>query len=122
MGHKRSAEGAEAPLRMSHDPHCRSASGHRRRAAEQPGRRAGRCGPHDAITQQLLAQFAEVPVGLGLTNDGLLLELYASPDGTWTALISNPAGVSCIVSFGVGWQSKGPSAVKENAPPMEPGD
>ena len=80
------------------------------------------CGPHDAITPQLLAQFAEVPVGLGLTNDGLLLELYASPDGTWTALISNPAGVSCIVSFGVGWQSKGPSAVKENAPPMEPGD
>lgn len=79
------------------------------------------CGPHDTIARQLLAQFAEIPVGLGLTHDGVLLELYASPDGTWTALVSNPAGVSCIVTFGVGWQSKGPSAAKEDAPPTRPG-
>jgi len=63
------------------------------------------CAPRDDVVKQLGAQFSETPVSRGLTGDGMLLEVFASPQGTWTAVLSEPTGVSCLVSGGEGWQS-----------------
>lgn len=63
------------------------------------------CAPRDEVVKQLGLQFSETPVSRGLTGDGMLLEVFASPQGTWTAVLSEPTGVSCLVSGGEGWQS-----------------
>lgn len=63
------------------------------------------CAPRDEVVAQLGAQFSEIPVSRGLTGDGMLLEVFASPQGTWTAVLSEPTGVSCLVSGGEAWQS-----------------
>ncbi len=63
------------------------------------------CAPRDEVVKQLGAQFSEAPVSRGMTGDGMLLEVFASPQGTWTAVLSEPTGVSCLVSGGDGWQS-----------------
>lgn len=63
------------------------------------------CAPRDEVVKQLGAQFSETPVSRGLTGDGMLLEVFASPQGTWTAVLSEPTGVSCLVSGGEAWQS-----------------
>lgn len=63
------------------------------------------CAPRDEVVKQLGAQFSEAPVSRGLTGDGMVLEVFASPQGTWTAVLSELTGVSCLVSGGDGWQS-----------------
>lgn len=67
------------------------------------------CAPRDEVVKQLGAQFSETAVSRGLTGDGMLLEVFASPQGTWTAVLSEPTGVSCLVSGGEAWQSVDPS-------------
>lgn len=63
------------------------------------------CAPREEVVKQLGAQFSESPVSRGVTGDGMLLEVFASPQGTWTAVLSEPTGVSCLVSGGESWQS-----------------
>ena len=63
------------------------------------------CAPRDEVVKQLGAQFSEAPVSRGLTGDGMVLEVFASPHGTWTTVLSEPTGVYCLVSGGEGWQS-----------------
>lgn len=64
------------------------------------------CTATDKAYKVLYEEFKEVRLGLGLTPDGQLLEMWANPEsGTWTLLVTNPAGVSCIVASGAGWQS-----------------
>ena len=43
---------------------------------------------------------------IGLNKDGTLLEVFVSPQGTWTVLVSSPQGHSCIAAIGEGWQFK----------------
>ena len=44
-----------------------------------------------------------------MERQGYLLEVYASDeDDTWTIIFTNPAGTSCPVAEGVGWQVETP--------------
>lgn len=81
------------------------------------------CAPRDEVVKQLGAQFSETAVSRGLTGDGMLLEVFASPQGTWTAVLSEPTGVSCLVSGGEAWQTIDPSlSTRIVAPPItQPG-
>jgi hypothetical protein len=59
------------------------------------------CGAHDLVLAHLGQQYRERIVVQALQDDGRLLELLASPDGgTWTALVTRPDGVACIVAAG----------------------
>ena len=64
-----------------------------------------RCAAHERVLDFLAKNFAEQPVGIGVTQQGGLLEILASSSGSWTAIISSPTGVSCIVATGEGWRS-----------------
>jgi hypothetical protein len=61
------------------------------------------CAERVDIARHLERRFAEVPVAIGLQADGRLLEVFASPAGSWTIVISTARGVSCVVSSGQGW-------------------
>jgi hypothetical protein len=61
------------------------------------------CGPHDAIIKVLNAKFQENQRAIGLINEKAMMEVYISPQGTWTMVVTNEAGMSCVLATGEGW-------------------
>jgi hypothetical protein len=62
------------------------------------------CGPRDAVVEQLGQTFNEVPAGRGVMLEGAMFELFVSPKGSWTVLITNPDKTSCLATAGEAWQ------------------
>ncbi|UVK40705.1 hypothetical protein LHFGNBLO_002210 [Mesorhizobium sp. AR10] len=63
------------------------------------------CAPRPELLKQLSKRFNEAPVALGLAKNGSVIEVLTSDDGeTWTILISQPNGPSCLVAVGEGWE------------------
>jgi len=67
--------------------------------AQQP-----QCAARDAVLERLSSSYHEEPVSLGVTATGSLLEVLASPEGSWTIIITVPGGPTCLVSSGEGWR------------------
>ncbi|CAH2408305.1 hypothetical protein [Mesorhizobium escarrei] len=63
------------------------------------------CGSRPELLKQLSKRFNEAPSALGLAKDGSIIEVLTSDDGsTWTIMISQPNGSSCLVAVGEGWE------------------
>lgn len=63
------------------------------------------CGSRPEILKQLSDRFKEAPVAIGLAKNGSVVEVLTSDDGeTWTILVSQPNGSSCLVAIGEGWE------------------
>ena len=58
----------------------------------------------DHVLTTLAGEHAEVPVAVGLSDDGKIVEIAASSDGSWTVIVTDPNKVSCIVASGDAWQ------------------
>ncbi|GAA2834562.1 hypothetical protein [Aminobacter aminovorans] len=39
------------------------------------------------------------------TSDAAIFEIYVADDGTWTVLMSEVTGRSCVLAAGDGWES-----------------
>ena len=75
-------------------------------SAQSPERRGTpACLPHEQAEQQLHRTYNEKKIGHGISGDGNLIEVFMSSAGSFTVIKTSPAGVSCIVDFGEGWQS-----------------
>lgn len=65
---------------------------------------AQNCAKRDLVVERLKAQFSEQLTAGGLQGTSpveTLLEVWASPEtGTFTILMTNPNGLSCIVAAG----------------------
>ncbi|MBJ3774120.1 hypothetical protein [Acuticoccus mangrovi] len=61
------------------------------------------CKDRKEIVDLLSRRFGETQRSFGLQNDRKVLELYASENGTWTALVTLPSGRSCVVAAGEAW-------------------
>ncbi|MCH7833031.1 MAG: hypothetical protein IIC55_09200 [Proteobacteria bacterium] len=48
--------------------------------------------------------YAEAPVSMGVTMGGGVIEVYASAEGTWTLVITQPNGMSCLIAAGQDWE------------------
>lgn len=68
-----------------------------------PPATAAPCGARDLILKELADTYKEVRTALGLIASGELLEIFVSPAGTWTAVVSKPNGWACIVASGEAW-------------------
>ncbi|MEQ9607573.1 MAG: hypothetical protein RLN99_07890, partial [Kiloniellaceae bacterium] len=66
---------------------------------------ASQCGAREAVLDRLSSKYDEEPVSIGVTATGSLLEVLASPEGTWTIIITIPNGPTCLVSSGDGWHN-----------------
>lgn len=55
------------------------------------------------LGERLATGYAEVPRAAGLDSLNRFLEIYVSPAGTWTMVITTPDGSSCVVAFGTDW-------------------
>ena len=70
---------------------------------------APQCGQHALVLDYFAQQYKEVPVAIGVTNSGALIELLTTKDGdTWTLHIVTPNGISCFLVAGENWRSLTP--------------
>ena len=61
----------------------------------------GFCADRDDAVKRLQQRYGERQVAVGLTSRGALLELLATRTGSsWSVLMTNPNGRSCLIVFG----------------------
>ena len=76
-----------------------------------PADAASACHRHGDVAKALAQDFAERPVAFGLQSDGTLMQVFASSKGaTWTVVLTDASGRSCVVAEGVRWESLPPPA------------
>jgi len=64
-----------------------------------------KCADRQKVIMKLGEKYREHPVAAGLARSGGITELLISEDGkTWTIIVTMPAGLSCLVSAGEGWE------------------
>lgn len=61
---------------------------------------AKQCAPRGELVRGLAGKFHETPVAIGTISGELIMEMFASTKGTWTILVTNNHGMSCIASAG----------------------
>ena len=66
------------------------------------------CGDHDEIVAALAVGYEESRIGIGLSNAGGMIEVYTSPRGTWTMLLTTPDGQTCMIGAGDNWDGIAP--------------
>lgn len=63
-----------------------------------------RCVLRDTALQHLDQQYGERPVGRGLARAGkTMVELLTSDGGTWTIVVTNVKGETCVLASGEAW-------------------
>ena len=64
------------------------------------------CMTHAEVEKQLGANYAEIPVALGLASNGSVFEVFSTVDGTsWTMVVTLPNGTSCLLAKGEAWEN-----------------
>ena len=69
-----------------------------------PAEAAPRCGDHDKIVDVLGHKFKETRRVMGVVNSKAVMEIFMSAQGTWTMVITDTRGMSCITAAGEEWQ------------------
>jgi len=82
----------------------------------QPAEALGPCETRDNLITALAERYQEIPVALGVTNAGSLVEVLQNAAGeTWTLIVTSPQGISCLVFSGDGWRDKKEIAAEPGA-------
>ena len=59
------------------------------------------CDRRANIIGSLAEKYREAPVAIGVTSTGSIVEVLTTGDGTtWTIIVSNPNGTSCLIAAG----------------------
>ena len=67
---------------------------------------AQQCDQRARVIGHLAQKYKEAPVAIGVTSTGGMVEVLTTGDGgTWTIILSNPNGTSCLVAAGEGWRA-----------------
>ncbi|MBL4758311.1 MAG: hypothetical protein JKY32_11980 [Rhizobiales bacterium] len=64
------------------------------------------CMYHENLVSFLSGRHNELPRALGLVADRGLMEVYVSPAGTWTIVMTTPTGVACVIAAGDTWEEQ----------------
>ena len=62
------------------------------------------CGERGDVVASLQNKFSETPVSIGLASNGTVIEVFASPQQTWTIVMTKPDGESCVLMAGDNWE------------------
>ncbi len=61
------------------------------------------CGDRTEFVEKLKDGYAEEPISVGLAANGSVIEVFAADSGSFSILITQPTGVSCLVASGKEW-------------------
>ena len=65
---------------------------------------AMQCANHDSIAKALTGKFKETRRAMGVVNSTAVMEVFMSPQGTWTVVVTDTRGIACIAASGDEWQ------------------
>jgi hypothetical protein len=75
------------------------------------------CMPTEELASFLRKQFEEMPMARGVSDDGVLVTMFAAKAaGTWTIALTAPAGVSCILAAGTGFELMPEALARQSDP------
>ncbi|HET7410999.1 MAG TPA: hypothetical protein VFJ13_12445 [Paracoccaceae bacterium] len=75
------------------------------------------CGSREEMTDRLKQSFGEAQTGLGLISAAQVLEVWSSDEtGTWTILMTDTDGQSCLVAAGESWKTVPVEAIIKGEP------
>ena len=75
------------------------------------------CGKRDDIVAQLEKKYGETRRSVGVQEGRGVVEVYASSStGSWTILITNPRGMSCLMAAGEAFEIEAEAEVSGAAP------
>jgi len=78
----------------------------------RPALGQGACAPRAELVRWLADRHGETPIAIGLTDDGQMVEVYASEHRmTWSIVTTRPDGSSCFLTTGQSWQELGKNGV-----------
>ncbi len=63
------------------------------------------CGERGAVVTSLEKTYSETLVSMGLASNGVIIEILASPSGTFTIILTRPNGLSCVMATGENWKN-----------------
>lgn len=64
-----------------------------------------KCGEREELAEILKDKFDQHPVGVGLSHQSTqAFEVFASNDGSWTVMMTQTNGKTCIMAGGHSWQ------------------
>jgi hypothetical protein len=63
------------------------------------------CADHDLMLDLLEQKYSEDPVAMGTVNEDRFMQLFVSPKGTWTILMTQTDGKACILAAGQNWEA-----------------
>lgn len=66
------------------------------------------CAARAQLAERLAKKYQESQAGAGLQSTSRIIEVWASLDGTWTIIATDPRGVSCILASGTHWRRIAP--------------
>lgn len=62
------------------------------------------CAERAQVIDFLARQYAEKQTAVGLINQQAIMELYAADSGSWTLIITDVSGRSCVILAGKSWE------------------
>ncbi len=64
------------------------------------------CDQRAKVLGHLAQKYQEAPIAVGVTSSGGIVEVLTTGDGqTWTIIVSDPNGTSCLIAAGEGWRT-----------------
>jgi len=63
------------------------------------------CAGRSEVVNFLDRNFAEKLTAVGLINQNAVLEVYAAKSGTWTLIVTDVHGISCVLLSGDSWDT-----------------
>ena len=75
-------------------------------ALAQTQAQAQQCDQRNKVLGHLAQKYKEAPIAIGVTSSGGIVEVLTTGHGeTWTIILSNPNGTSCLIAAGEGWRA-----------------
>ena len=63
------------------------------------------CGGHSDLVAGLAQAFQQKQIGYGVVGEAAIVEIYVAANGTWSMLVTDVKGRSCIFATGDGWEN-----------------
>lgn len=63
------------------------------------------CVEHGVLVAHLSENFQEKQFAFGLIGQTAIMEVFVGESGTWTIIVTDVAGTSCIIAAGNNWES-----------------
>lgn len=63
------------------------------------------CVERKTALKSLEKTYSEAPVSIGLASNGSVIEVLASSSGSFTIILTQPNGLSCVMAAGENWEN-----------------